>query len=228
MKNIKVTVFGCNIAQVKQKILLAADINMHSPETNVLHKIYDEQTMAAKLRRLVELGHKALFQHDVISVFISGCSRRFMAQITRHQNDVHYSISSLQYTKHRSRPDEMYDGLLTEKERETVDELDRIYNRLCEDYTTDIAGYFKLQRSRENMLITATLYEWVYMLRVRLCKRNTPETQHIMWLIYDKLHEMLPEVFNLVFVGPGCCRRGCEEGRMSCGDPIKKEASCQR
>ena len=48
--------------------------------------------------RLTQRGHPTIQKFGIINVVVVGASRRFLAQITRHQNEVKYMSASLQYS----------------------------------------------------------------------------------------------------------------------------------
>ena len=56
-------------------------------------KSFSVQTVAA----MGALPHPTIQKFAVITVAIVGASRRFLAQITRHQNEVKFMSASLQY-----------------------------------------------------------------------------------------------------------------------------------
>ena len=58
-------------------------------------KAYTENT----LERITTLPHPTVQKFAVITVAVVGASRRFLSQITRHQNEVKFMSASLQYSK---------------------------------------------------------------------------------------------------------------------------------
>ena len=60
--------------------------------------LYDRSYSSNFVKLLTQLPHPTLQKFAVINVVIVGASRRFLAQITRHQNEVKFMSASLQYS----------------------------------------------------------------------------------------------------------------------------------
>ena len=62
------------------------------------------------------------------------------------------------------------------------------------------------------------------MIGQRICRRNTTETRYVMLKIWEMLYQLDPIVFGTTVTGAGCQRdRFCQEGKMSCKNPIGKK-----
>lgn len=57
------------------------------------------------IKNLASLPHPTLQKFTLINVVIVGASRRFLAQITRHQNEVKFMSASLQYSDYSGEAD---------------------------------------------------------------------------------------------------------------------------
>lgn len=89
----------------------------------------------------------------------------------------------------------------------------------------DSAGYALPHALRNILIICATPYEWKHMIGQRICRRNIDETRIVMLDIWQKLYEFDPVLFSPKLTGPFCQKGSCEEGPMSCGNPIQKRLS---
>lgn len=188
-------------------------------------KIYNRKLDFNQIESLAALPHPTLQKFGVINVAVVGLSRRALAQITRHQNEVKFMGGSLQYSDYSAGAGFVTPPGLSAKEKE-------IYEKSCRDafeaYTKlrelglppDAAGYVMPQGFRTILLISATPYQWKHMIGQRVCRRNTPETRYIFLKIWKDLVELAPELF-WENTGPGCMQRGCLEGRMACGNGLK-------
>ena len=60
--------------------------------------LYEKPYQRSTVANLVKLPHPTIQKFGIINVVVVGASRRFLAQITRHQNEVKYMSASLQYS----------------------------------------------------------------------------------------------------------------------------------
>ena len=86
-------VFAARLTQQGHKIASMDDL------MELYEKSFSVQTIAA----MGALPHPTIQKFAVITVAIVGASRRFLAQITRHQNEVKFMSASLQYSNYTGR-----------------------------------------------------------------------------------------------------------------------------
>ncbi len=86
----KHTVFAARLTQRGHEIHSMDDLLM------LYEKAYTENT----LERITTLPHPTVQKFAVITVAVVGASRRFLSQITRHQNEVKFMSASLQYSNY--------------------------------------------------------------------------------------------------------------------------------
>ena len=154
----------------------------------------------------------------------------FLAQITRHQNEVKYMSASLQYSNYSGHAAFAIPYGIMKADKEIQD----IYKKSCqsdlEHYTElctlgidhDSAGYATPQGLRNVLIISATPYQWKHMIGQRTCRRNTDETRIVMLQIWQRLYKLSPILFAPDLTGPFCQRGSCMEKQMSCQNPISK------
>lgn len=169
------------------------------------------------------LPHPTIQKFGVINIAIIGASRRFLAQITRHQNEVKFMSGSLQYSDYSYKtqfvvPYEMIRAGEDVTEKYLHDCLADVaeYSALVEEIGRDAAGYKMPQGMRNVLVISATPYQLKHMIRQRTCNRNTMETQYVMLLIAEALYHQ-----SLMFsqcLAP-CTTGHCAEGKMRCKEP---------
>lgn len=173
------------------------------------------------LRTFNKLPHPTIQKFSLINVLVVGASRRFLAQITRHQNEVKFMSASMQYSD--------YSDVANFCEPYGLRDKDSYYkacgNAMCEynkiaKYDNDAAGYIMPHALRNVLLISATPYQWKHMIQQRICRRNTDEMRIVMLKIWDELYKESPVTFSPEFVLPPCSAYNCPEGRMSCNNPI--------
>lgn len=189
--------------------------------------LYNSPHTEKTVRAMTALPHPTIQKFAAINVVIVGASRRFLAQITRHQNEVKFMSASLQYSDYSGEADfvvpyELLDNQMRFSYLSQCQEAMRKYQLLVEyGVDNDSAGYLAPQGLRNVLLISATPYQWKHIINQRICRRNTPETRYVMLKIWEELYRQAPDMFS----GMGCfCMKGpCQEGKMGCGLPLDKD-----
>lgn len=198
-----------------------------------LEVLYNKPATDKFISSLCKLPHATLQRFVTINVAVVGASRRFLAQITRHQAGVCFMSASLQYSNYGDDADFVIpyglhvknygDALLQETYLDTCKKSMKMYKNLVDGgFSNDDAGYMAPQGLRNVLLISANPYEWKHMISQRVCRRNTPETRYVMLKIWEALFALDPVIFAPEITGPFCMTGGCQEGRMSCGNALRK------
>lgn len=207
------------------------DITNMADLEQLLNKDYRDETLSA----MAALPHPTIQKFGLINIAIVGASRRFLAQITRHQNEVKFMSGSLQYSDYSGTARFCVPYEITTMDCEHVGNAaleegyyTRNYLSTCEqalaEYEAaincglphDAAGYMMPQGMRNVLIISATPYQWKHMISQRICSRNTKETQYVMLRCWEELYP-LSAMFR-VGAGPSCMTSWCcNEGKMSCG-----------
>lgn len=229
MNNIQVKVLNPEICNEAAKLAVcAARLTQHGHEIrsiddfiNLYEKPYSDQFIS----RLACLPHPTLQKLALINVVVVGASRRFLAQITRHQNEVKFISASLQYSDYSNAssfvvPYEMLDKQERDEYLKNCEFCMSEYSKAIESgLDHDAAAYIMPQGLRNVLLISATPFQWKHMIAQRTCRRNTDETRYVMLQIWKQLYDILPSMFTNA--GPFCMSGACKEGNMSCKKPIK-------
>ena len=198
--------------------------------------LYQKGYQTETTKNLTALPHPTIQKFGVINVVIVGASRRFLAQITRHQNEVKFMSASLQYSDYSGEAnfvvpyDIMEKGQGVIKRYLTSNELamDAYEAAIREGVDNDAAGYMAPQGLRNTLIISATPYQWKHMISQRICRRNTDETRYVMLRIWEQLDILGPVIFQ--DAGTFCMKEKsegyatCPEGKMGCGVPIRSNA----
>lgn len=167
-------VFAARLTQQGHKIASMDDL------MELYEKSFSVQTVAA----MGALPHPTIQKFAVITVAIVGASRRFLAQITRHQNEVKFMSASLQYSNYTGQADFAVPysimtapAVVRELYLKSCHESMKCYEALCTAGSGhDAAGYATPQGLRNVLLISATPYQWKHIISQRVCRRNTDET----------------------------------------------------
>ena len=101
-----------------------------------------------------------------------GASRRFLAQITRHQNEVKFISASLQYSNYAGQADFVVPYEILTASQWVHDFYLKKCRAAMEHYadigacgiSRDAAGYLAPQSLRNVLIISATPYQWKHMI----------------------------------------------------------------
>ena len=104
MDHIETAILNCyGIREAEQNMVFAARLTQHGHTIqnmadlmDLYHQSYSQKTV----ENIAGLPHPTVQKFMVITVAVVGASRRFLTQITRHQNEVKYMSASLQYSNY--------------------------------------------------------------------------------------------------------------------------------
>lgn len=192
---------------------------------NDLLALYEKSFNKNTVEAIGNLPHPTVQKFTVITVAVVGASRRFLAQITRHQNEVKFMSASLQYSNYTGQADFAvpYEVLtapapVQELYLKSCHEDMDCYEQLCNaGVSHDAAGYATPQGLRNVLIISATPYQWKHIIGQRVCRRNTDETRIVLLKIWQELYALSPVLFPPSQTGPFCQTDKCLEGKMACG-----------
>lgn len=234
MNRIETRILNCSaIQEAERNMVFTARLTqrghtIHNMEDLV--RLYYRTFTQDTVKKMGSLPHPTIQKFTVITAAVVGASRRFLSQITRHQNEVKFTSASLQYSNYSGeaafvRP---YEILTASPEiLELYDRSCRLdmecYEQLCQSgISHDTAGYVTPQGLRNVLIISATPYQWKHMIGQRSCRRNTDEMRIVILNIWQDLYDLSPSLFLPELTGPFCQRGRCLEGKMSCGVSIPR------
>lgn len=237
MDKIQVKVLNPEILQETRKMMAVG-----ARLTQQGHKIYDlddfmhlyEKPVSDNFVKVMsELPHPTLQHLTKLNIVVVGASRRVLAQLTRHQDNVKFVSASLQYSNFAECADVVVPYKLLKdsnarlKYRQAALQSLETYNDLQEDYDidNDAAGYVTPNGIRNVLLISATPFELKHIISQRICRRNTDETRYVMLLIWQELYNLDPILFAPNTTGPFCMKGSCKEGKFACSKPISNIAT---
>jgi thymidylate synthase (FAD) len=213
---------------------LAADVSMKGQTitdpnklANLFRGYYEKGISDGFVERIVNLPHASLQKFSDITVMFLGVSRRFLAQITRHQ-DVAFMSSSFRQADHGADagfciPIEVIRaGTIAEREYRTACNVDLTYYKTwTRDVGRDAAAYLLPQATRCTILAKASMFQWKHIISQRTCNKAMPEMRYVMLRLWDMLYDRDPQVFSPATTGSDCMQRvGCREGDRCCGNPL--------
>jgi thymidylate synthase (FAD) len=197
---------------------------------NDLLKIYKETVHTPPSAMLLTLPHTTIKRMNYMTVAITGLSTKAVSQIRTHATRLTFVSTSTQYSSYEGRKDNytIPDGL-SEDERHLMNiafsEVQERYNQLIHSgLDKDKVGYLLPQGLRKALIISGNMDAWQYVLSLRLCHRNTLETQHIMKLIYKEIEKEAGVEYTVGMLPP-CAQDQylCKEGKFCCGKKFSKE-----
>lgn len=234
MNHIETTILNCyGIQEAEQNMVFAARLTQRGHTIrnmedlmDLYHQTYSKETV----EHIAGLPHPTVQKFMVITVAVVGASRRFLTQITRHQNEVKYMSASLQYSNYSGHAAFAIPYEILKAENS----IQKLYTKSCQSdlnnyeklcaagISHDAAGYATPQGLRNVLIISATPYQWKHMIGQRTCRRNTDETRIVMLQIWKKLYRLSPILFSPDLTGPFCQRSSCLEKQMSCNRAVQK------
>ena len=230
MNNIEVAILNPTaIKEAEEMMVFCARLTQRGHNIHDMYSLmelknspYRDETVKA----MSNLPHPTIQKFGLINVAIVGASRRFLAQITRHQNEVKFMSASLQYSDYSGQAEYCVPIDIIRKGPEYVGAYLTTCGKAMDDYKAavkcgignDAAGYMAPQGLRNILIISATPYQWKHMISQRICRRNTEETRYVMLKIWKELFDKSPMFRDM---GAFCMTGPCKEGKMACKDPLK-------
>ena len=104
MNKIETKILNCSaIREAEKNMVFTARLTqrghlIHNMEDLV--RLYNSSFTKDTVRNMGSLPHPTIQKFSVITVAVVGASRRFLSQITRHQNEVKFTSASLQYSNY--------------------------------------------------------------------------------------------------------------------------------
>lgn len=237
MKNIEVCVLNPQaVTEAEKMMVCAARLTQRGHNIKNMRDfldLYEKPYTESTVENMCELPHPTIQKFEKINVVITGASRRFLAQITRHQNEVKFMSASLQYSDYSENGEEdnftipyelLDESKVLEREKYLTSckrSMENYKDLVDSGVDNDTAGYEAPQGLRNVLIISATPYQWKHMISQRTCRRNTNETRYVMLAIWNELYKLAPSMF--ANAGPFCMNGPCKEGKMGCKYPMNKE-----
>ena len=237
MKKIEIAILNPRDIQPAQDMMVAMarltqsgqDIKCMQDLKDLLAKPYKEETAKA----MANLPHDTIRRFGKIHVAVVGASRRFLAQITRHQVGVTFMSASLHYGDYTDKanfvvPYDVYmqDALGNGNAAYVPGYHEMNYLATCsigadaynkavrQDISVDNAGYMMPQGMRNVLIISAEPHEWCHIISTRTCRRNCDEIRYICLQILEEFQKFDGiHLFDKAL--PLCLLHGkCPEGKM--------------
>lgn len=232
MKKIEISILNPEeVKKAEQMMVFCARLTQRGhniKDMNDLEALLKKDYKESTAKTMTKLPHPTIQKFGVINIAVVGASRRFLAQITRHQNEVKFMSASLQYSDYSDSMDFCvpYEMIEAGKESDYLmyckTAMDG-YKSFSATTGNDPAGYVAPQGLRNILIISATPFQLKHMISQRVCRRNTTETKYVMLKIWEALQELSPVMFDIDTTGAGCQKGKCQEGKLCCGRVLGKK-----
>ena len=236
MTNIEVKILNPEVlAEAEKMMVCAARLTQRGEKIKNLDDfmgLYEASYTQKTVKDMAVLPHNTIRQFNMVNVVVVGASRRFLAQITRRRVGVTFTSASLQYSDYSDDANFVVPYEIMEKGQKAISAYLASCQMMMSQYKSatstfgidkDAAGYMAPQGLANILMISATPQAWIEMIRQRVCRRNTKETQYVLLLIWEQLAHFNPRMYAANVAGPPCSVDGtCPEGKMACGRPIER------
>lgn len=251
MRNIEVAVIDNPINPGGTMMFLAKltqrGHNINSMEDLLNLKAKSQIPSQAVVETVAALPHGTIKRFTPITVAIVGASRRFLAQARTHQVGFNYVSASLQYSNYTDKGQFVVPYALLEADATAkcikipfggfddaeyckpselylrqCNEAMKTYKLLADTTDNDTAGYAAPQGLRNILVMQGNHEAWMNFIRLRSCNRNTNETQYVTLKIWEELLKTPDGEEMFRYAGPDCMFGPCREGKMACGNPLRK------
>jgi thymidylate synthase (FAD) len=231
MNKIDVLLVDPNPAQDLALMSLAAKVSKEGHKWKTAQdviKAAEQPVTDKRFGSLLSLPHPTLQKFSTITLIFRGVSRRFLAQITRHQNEIKFMSSSFRQADHSNDIDfviplEMLrtnNGELIYNYKLSQMQAITNYKELVSVIGRDAAAYALPQSIRTTIMASATPYQWKHIIGQRTCYKCALEMQYVMLLAWASLYRSNPAMFSPAIMGRACDMGACREGKDACGRGI--------
>ena len=191
-----------------------------------LMETMSEERVRSVLSTIMQSGHFSTLEHASYTFAVDGISRACSHQLVRHRL-ASFNQQSQRYVKMDDGFDAVVPPTVSENENalrifeEAMASCAEAYNQLLELGIPAEDARFVLPNATETkIVITMNVRELLHFFDVRCCNRAQWEIQQLALAMLDLVRPTAPFIF--MDAGASCVRKGCSEGKMSCGEPFDK------
>lgn len=182
-----------------------------------------EDRMRSVLATVIKGGHLSTLEHASYTFAIDGVSRALTHQLVRHRM-ASYNQQSQRYVKYKNgldcvKPESVKGDPETEAIfDEAIQASVTAYQKLLEaGVPAEDARYLLPNAAETKIVVTMNARELLHFFSVRCCNRAQWEIRELAHKMLELARPTAPYIF--ADAGAPCVRKGCPEGKMTCGDP---------
>lgn len=230
----KVTLITCT-PDAEKIVAAAAKLCYASADIDTVMEGLTPEKTEKFLEMLSSMGHESPIEHITFTFGIEGVSRALLAQITRHRI-ASFSVQSQRYVKENSftfvtPPAITADAEALELYEKTMQDIFASYQNLAatlekkyketmdpkaaEKKAIEDARFVLPNACATKMIMTMNARSLLNFFRLRCCNRAQWEIRELAEQMCQLVKQQAPTIFR--FAGPPCLKKGCPEGKMSCG-----------
>lgn len=228
MDRIEVKILDANLSGMPKFLARLTQRGHKIRNMSDLMKLYSDADMdVAPSEYLMRLPHTTLYRMNYITVAITGISTKAVSQLRTHAKRLTFVSTSTQYSDFSHREDNYVipDGLdehTIEQFKQSYQYMQRVYEDLIKrGIDKDKVSYLLPQGLRKTLIMSGNLDDWNYVMKTRLCHRNTEEVQNIMRLILKEIDINFGKAYTVNMLPP-CVNGKCLEGKFSCGKRFER------
>lgn len=190
-------------------------------------QLYDDAVEGAPSDYLLKLPHTTIQRMNYLTVAVTGLSTKAVSQLRTHAKRLTFISTSTQYSDFSNCEDnfvipEGLDEYATAEFKNAYKSIQWVYEDLIKrGVDKDKVSYLLPQGLRKTLIISGNLDDWNYVMRTRLCNRNTKEVQEVMRMILHAIEYHFGPEYTVNML-PSCVDGKCLEGKFSCGKRFER------
>ena len=190
-------------------------------------QLYDDAVEGAPSDYLLKLPHTTIQRMNYLTVAVTGLSTKAVSQLRTHAKRLTFISTSTQYSDFSNCEDnfvipEGLDEHTAEQFKNSYQYIQWVYEDLIKrGIDKDKVSYLLPQGLRKTLIISGNLDAWNYVMRTRLCNRNTKEVQEVMRMILHAIEYHFGPEYTVNML-PSCVDGKCLEGKFSCGKRFER------
>lgn len=163
-------------------------------------------------RTVLDMGHGSIAEHANVTLRLTGVSRAFLAELTRHRH-LSFSVLSQRFVDESEARYVVPPAIVGDAEAQQV--LEHSFNRSLEEYKTLVdllteqgmkrkqareAARAVLPNMTETMIVvTGNMRTWFEVLNRRTAPDADAEMQEVAWLMMAEIYPLIPTLFHSHF-----------------------------
>ncbi len=188
------------------------------------HELINQGEPEKILGQIVGMGHHSVIEHAYFTFSVEGVSRSLTHQLVRHRV-ASFSQQSQRYVSLKEPTYVIPETIKNDPEcREIYEAMMQsvwdAYHKLQKRVPSEDARYVLPNGCTTNITITMNARELLHFFSLRCCNRAQWEIREMA----DEMMKLCKKVSPTIFkdAGAPCVRGACPEGKLSCGNPRRK------
>ncbi|MBE6525364.1 MAG: FAD-dependent thymidylate synthase [Thermoplasmata archaeon] len=188
------------------------------------HELINQGEPERILGQIVGMGHHSVIEHAYFTFSVEGVSRSLTHQLVRHRV-ASFSQQSQRYVSLKEPTYVIPETIKNDPEcREIYEAMMQsvwdAYHKLQKRVPSEDARYVLPNGCTTNITITMNARELLHFFSLRCCNRAQWEIREMA----DEMMKLCKKVSPTIFkdAGAPCVRGACPEGKLSCGNPRRK------